>query len=319
MKEVEILCTNAFEWLSALNKHIPSSLENNILKISKEGGSGSIQAIKLQEGFNATILDMTLTSPISFIRKPHPTNSHYVLNLFASNTVVVNNNKALNLDHYGISFYSAMTNNAYIVPSNKPLKAIILDCSKEWLLYNTNGSTNQNCIATIYDLLIHDQPVSKYDVLDYKYSKFLREVFKDKEAKSLLEVHIYALELISYFLKRLVEQNDKPELKTVNPSDLANIQLARQNIEENWTEYPTNEELARLSGMSLTKFNGLFKLVINLTPYQYHLKYKMDTAYTMLSEDKYSVSEVGNIIGYKNLSKFSAAFKKAHNFLPNQV
>jgi AraC-like DNA-binding protein len=44
----------------------------------------------------------------------------------------------------------------------------------------------------------------------------------------------------------------------------------------------------------------------------------MDTAYTLLQDDK-SVSEVAELIGYKNPHHFTAAFKKRFGFLPSQV
>ncbi len=319
MKEVIFQSSNAFEWLQVLHENIPSTIENNKLTVSKSGGEGYIKALKIQEGLNATIVDITLSNPITYRRQPHEINSHYVLNLFTSNTFVIDNDKMLNLEHYGITFYSATTNNAYVVPANKPIRAFILDFSKEWLQNAIDGYTDSVFVSKMNSILIHDNPVSKYETLDYQYSKFLRDLYKDGKEKSLLQLNIYALELLSYFFERLIHQNDNPELQAINSLDMANLQTARQTIENQWNNYPTNEELAKMSGMSLSKFNNLFKVTFGLTPYQYHLKFKLDTAYTLLSQKKYSVSEVGNLIGYSNLSKFSAAFKKAHNILPNEI
>ncbi len=319
MKEINLQSGNAFEWLKSLHKNIPSKLTDNKLTITNEGGHGYIKVIDVQDGLNATIIDCSLKTAMTFRRKPYQVNSHYVLNLFTSNTLVLENDKTLDLEHYNITFYSATTENSYVIPANTPIKAFILDCSKEWLRHNIDGAISPDCTSILTTKLLHDNPVSIYESLDYQYSKFLRDIYKDGKEKSLLQLHIYSLELLNYFLKKLVSQSNKPELNSINTTDMVNLQLARQTIENQWTEYPSNEELAKMSGMSLTKFNSLFKLLFGLTPYQYHLKFKLDTAYTMLSQNKYSVSEVGNIIGYTNLSKFSAAFKKAHNILPNEV
>ena len=45
----------------------------------------------------------------------------------------------------------------------------------------------------------------------------------------------------------------------------------------------------------------------------------MNRAKVLLMSQKYSIKEIGNQLGYTNLSNFAAAFKKEFNSLPSQL
>ncbi len=50
--------------------------------------------------------------------------------------------------------------------------------------------------------------------------------------------------------------------------------------------------------------------------YEYYQKNRMHKAKELLETTKYSVSDVGSLLGYQNLSNFSHAFKKEFGQLP---
>jgi AraC-like DNA-binding protein len=51
--------------------------------------------------------------------------------------------------------------------------------------------------------------------------------------------------------------------------------------------------------------------------YEYYQKNRMHKAKELLHTGKYSVSQVGSMLGYQNLSNFSASFKKEFNSTPS--
>lgn len=77
--------------------------------------------------------------------------------------------------------------------------------------------------------------------------------------------------------------------------------------------------LSKIAGMSLSKFKRLFRQIFSTTPYQYHLANKMEKSMKTLKEDSYSISEIGFLMGYSNLSQFSKAFKNHFGVLPSEV
>jgi AraC-like DNA-binding protein len=68
--------------------------------------------------------------------------------------------------------------------------------------------------------------------------------------------------------------------------------------------------------MSATKLKNIFKKAFGMSMYEYYQKNRMHKAKELLCSGKYSVSQVGVMIGYRNLSNFSNAFKKEFNYLP---
>ena len=162
MKKVDFKSANAFEWLTVLNDNIPSVRKDNTIIISKDGGQCFIKAIKVQEGMNIIVLDIILNEPITFNRQAHEINTHYVLNLFTSNSFIIKNEEALDILHYGITFYSATTKNKYIVPSNTPIKAFIIDVSISWVQQTITGYNDLDYSEKLKQLLIHNNPISRY-------------------------------------------------------------------------------------------------------------------------------------------------------------
>ena len=71
--------------------------------------------------------------------------------------------------------------------------------------------------------------------------------------------------------------------------------------------------------MSPTKLKNDFKRMYGLPIYEYRQKNRMLKAKSMLLMGKFSIKEVGSMVGYKNLSHFAQAFKKEFNILPSEM
>ena|GEM_PF-6036074 len=98
------------------------------------------------------------------------------------------------------------------------------------------------------------------------------------------------------------------------------IMQVRQRLLKDLSQAPPKlEVLAKMSLMSKSKFQSLFKKVYGMSYYQYYKCKKLEKAKYMLSTGKYSVSEVAYYIGYSNLGYFSRAFKRMFNVLPKAI
>jgi AraC-like DNA-binding protein len=78
-------------------------------------------------------------------------------------------------------------------------------------------------------------------------------------------------------------------------------------------------ELARLTGRSLSAYKRDFYSVFETTPHQWLLRRRMDYAEQLLRVKKMKASDIYFILGFNELSHFSAAFKKAKGFPPSQI
>ena len=78
-------------------------------------------------------------------------------------------------------------------------------------------------------------------------------------------------------------------------------------------------ELAALTGRSLSAFKRDFYNVFETTPHQWLLQRKVDYAEQLLIRKKMKASDIYFMLGFKELSHFSAAFKKIKGIAPSQL
>ena len=79
------------------------------------------------------------------------------------------------------------------------------------------------------------------------------------------------------------------------------------------------EELSQLTGRSLSAFKRDFYEVFKTPPHQWLLHRKMDYAEQVLAGKKMKASDIYFMLGFNELSHFSAAFKKVKGFAPSRL
>jgi len=70
--------------------------------------------------------------------------------------------------------------------------------------------------------------------------------------------------------------------------------------------------------MGQSKMVKLFKQVFNRTISQFAQKAKIIKAKDLLNSKRYTVSEVGYMVGYSNMTHFAKAFKKYYKVKPGE-
>ncbi|MGN8057010.1 helix-turn-helix domain-containing protein [Pedobacter sp. 22163] len=76
---------------------------------------------------------------------------------------------------------------------------------------------------------------------------------------------------------------------------------------------------AYLTGRSLATFKRDFEKIFNLSPNRWLQKKRLNDAYYLLTEKGWKSSDVYLEVGFKDLSHFSFAFKKAYGMAPSRV
>lgn len=75
-------------------------------------------------------------------------------------------------------------------------------------------------------------------------------------------------------------------------------------------------ELCEIGGINEHKLKSAFKHIHGKTAFSYLREVRMDYAAGLLREDRLSVIQVANEVGYSNASHFARAFKDRHRLLP---
>jgi AraC-like DNA-binding protein len=125
------------------------------------------------------------------------------------------------------------------------------------------------------------------------------------------------LRLLEGFLENILKYGISGNTFPTSPGDVQNLLKVESYLLDNYSSgFPSIEKLARMSCMSATKLKAIFKKAFGMGMYEYYHTNRMHKAKELLSSGLYSISDVGDMIGYQNLSNFSNAFRKKFNCLP---
>lgn len=145
------------------------------------------------------------------------------------------------------------------------------------------------------------------------FSESLLPLFENRKLKpaDIKEKTFAALQYLSQHNKQLLQflaANSKP----------VKIDLYEFMIHIEVNNYSV-EELAKLTGRSLSAFKRDFYEVFETTPHQWLLHRKIDYAEQVLKEKKMKASDFYFMLGFNELSHFSSAFKKVKGFAPSHL
>ena len=87
-------------------------------------------------------------------------------------------------------------------------------------------------------------------------------------------------------------------------------------VEENYTSPISLEELAYLSGRSLSSFKRDFQSIYNTTPAKWIREKRLSKARQMLQASQMTVAEVAYSLGFENPTHFSSIFKQRYGSSP---
>lgn len=317
MLPITYTLTQSTQWIETLHRQLPSTLADNTLTLLPEVGTGTIRVFEIQPGLYVTYIDVQLNRPVQLHRVPASSNDHFIVNFHISQTTILketeHNSYQLGLSNQSVLLSSAMTQTKLSLPTHQPIHVFNITFSKAW--FETNLQENN---STLSHLLSQEVGIYLFENLDYTLSQTIAGFRAQPEQFSKINLFARVLQILSHFFDK-VENRAHTQSKSIAPADLKALMAVRHALEQNWDTPQSNETLASSAGMSLSKFKGLFKQVFGITPYQYHLQYKLDKAKEMLLQQQHSISEVGYLIGYSNLSQFSKAFKKYHGQLPREI
>lgn len=109
------------------------------------------------------------------------------------------------------------------------------------------------------------------------------------------------------------------EERFLHPGKYERIRPAVEYLHEHYTEQDFRiEALSEISGINSAYFARLFADKFGMSPKEYVLELKMRRARELLSQEKYSVSEIGVILGYSDVYHFSKSFKHATGVPPTE-
>lgn len=302
------------EWQEQMAAQIGGEVyDDRIIRISEEKGNGQVFFIQVIPGLAVLLMDFTLYKPTKIVRF----NEDYERYIF----------------HFDISHgcNSLKINNMDFVVGSPSNLSIGVFSNQSHSSFETSVGERTFALRLYVDKklmedFIENNPDNEYEKLKKVFSKKSWFFFDIIDSKSLLlllalkeksffdlsfEPYIkgISLNLLGFFLDRYSISNS---IKGSEIEDFQNqgIEKAKNYLLNNlYKKFPSILFLAKMAGMSSTKFKLLFKKRFQNSPNKIFIKEKMNLAKLLLqSGDFNSMTEIIYELDYKKLDYFSAKY-----------
>ena len=315
--------TPDFDFISQFAAQIQTPAENGLLVIPEWLGQGYIRKLKFGTDFKIVIHSYVLHEDLTIKRNAFGKGNDLVTMFFYSNDEPVE--IAYNNDPH--VRFSQRDDSAIQVTSND-LSSTICFPAHHHINYVVVGITAPRLKA----LLAENEPNSILQTITNSGNSFLFFESMTAETKLLLKkmvvmnmneglssfyMHIKVQELV-YLLLNKLSFRESAVHQTINSADAERLLCVRNKITSDLSVPPVIRELANMAAMSETKLKQLFKQTFGSTIYNYYQQVRMEEAAFLLKHGRHSVAEVGNELGFSNLSHFSRLFEKHYGLNPKR-
>jgi AraC-like DNA-binding protein len=96
------------------------------------------------------------------------------------------------------------------------------------------------------------------------------------------------------------------------------IRRARAILSVEYARPPAIPQLAQRLGISETRLKSGFKSMHGTTVMQFCIDRRIEAARLLLKENRHSISEIGDIVGYEDHSAFTRAFRRHSGYSPKE-
>jgi AraC-like DNA-binding protein len=179
----------------------------------------------------------------------------------------------------------------------------------ELLLQAEPGSLPRSSGTAHLGIAVSDAPAELLDAI----VRLLRLLDRPRDRKALVPL------VEREILWRLMtgEQGEVVRQLGLADSSLTHIRGAVRWIRENYTRPFRVEEVAQLSGMSVSAFHRNFQSVTAMTPIQFQKHIRLQAARLLLANRPNDITGVGHSVGYDSAAQFSREYRRQFGAPPS--
>ena len=301
---------------------LKSKNEDGHITINSSYGKGYVWSETLPSGITLLVSDTVLQQPLT-IERPDFDDHYFILQFneeFADDAQT--NIKKRNGEDFQsfVKLSHTLIPESYVFPDKKRLRSVKFFFSIQHLSSLLNKQTVEEILSQYFPLVMQSDNL---EPIATEYRVMLDDLWTNKVVQPLRLNFIQnrVLLLLEKYIVKLYERREVAG-KKVKRSDDETLRLMKVEalLVKNFTVAPpTIDDLSRISAMSPTKLKNDFKQQYGLPIYEYYQKNRMIKAKSLLLMAKYTIKEVGILVGYTNLSHFASTFKKEFGYLPSEI
>ncbi len=318
--------TDYIDFLRLLAIQFGTKVHNNFIRIPDAIGSGYVWAENLADGLSILVTDAVLKKEYIFNRHPSHTQS-YILHLNDINPESDGPPGSIDIktgDAQIIQQAVFLTNiniaTKFVLPANARLRIVKIIFGKDSLLPYMSSEAFDEFVGSYFSEIAKTRI---FDPLDAEYREIVGELIKEKIEHPIRMVFIgnrVRLLLERFAIKFMTRISSKFDMQKLSDDEIARLMMVEALLVKDYSvSPPTIDKLSKLSAMSPTKLKRDFKSMYGSPIYEYYQKNRMAYAKKLLTSGKYSIKEIGMLVGYSNLGHFAAAFKKEFDVLPSEM
>ncbi|WP_017730460.1 helix-turn-helix domain-containing protein [Nafulsella turpanensis] len=327
--EIHISNSSLIEAIETISQCLDLSCEveceEAVVNIPDQLGRGWIKGINFQNGLGLFFLDIKLKKSLTL--KYKLTEIYPVRVLFCKEgwfTYAFENHRpeyTMEPLRSAISASSDDKDQSLIFPANTSIILTILEIDRK--TYVKRMDCDLDSVPEPLANVFRDHEAEDPFLYTGDYSLSISEVVNDIHTnnyhgvvrKAYLESK--ALELFSLIVRQYKDDlNPDIQKVVIRKSDLEKIEVAREILTLDLAKGITIPELARQVGLNENKLKRGFKQAYNSTVNQFLINKRLEYARVLLLSGSFSIQEVAEKVGYKNVGYFTRRFKERYGILP---
>jgi len=160
---------------------------------------------------------------------------------------------------------------------------------------------------------LHD----KVKIYKLSNSSYIKSCFTDiLNYSKQLQKNMAEMKSIIYKVLAYLGSTDKEQ--KINSSKYKCIFEGITYLENDIQQTLSIEEIAQLCHVTSAYFRKLFREYSGISPAQFRIQKKIETAKSLLSSNNMTIQEISDHLGFENVSYFSKVFKKYEKLSPRQ-
>ena len=327
--EINIRTSKLTDAIKTIGKSFKTSCEIDceeaIIVIPPQYGNGTIRGINFRNGLGLFLLEFELKEKLSLnylLKKPYPLRGLFCQSGRFSYQF---ENHEIKYDmqplRSSLSASSDSKDQSLVFPANTPIILTILEIGRKEYIDKVDCDLESipERLANVFRDYDAEDPFLYQGDYSLSISEIVNTIHFNSYTglirKSYLEGK--ALELFSLIIRQF-EDDSNPNVKKVviRKVDLEKIELAKDVLIHDLSKATTIPELAKRVGLNENKLKRGFKQAFGFTVNQYLISKRLEYSKVLLISGSFSILEVAEKVGYKNVSFFSKKFKEKYGILP---
>lgn len=148
----------------------------------------------------------------------------------------------------------------------------------------------------------------KNQILEYLYDIY--NIYLNGSDMFEYDVSILITMIWRQLVKSLSTIDFIPNKKDVERQE--RVQVTLVYIHTHYADELSLKDIADAGMMSIAQCNRCFNKMLNVTPYEYLIQYRLKKATNLLKDATLNVTEISEIVGFNNVTHFIQAFKKVY-------